>query len=225
MEMLKEIKFEEIYDILDKIKEAHKKENQELNFNQTVEKLSTFFPNIAFRHFIELKMILRDHDYLKFDKFRQEHDYIEFDRTGTSEEHFPWWEVMLDMENSTLETLKESKNITQYGPMYFAKELTPLFDLKINTAYLMHRQLFLKKYGKQFPTFSARLDRAEAGLKELEPNFSKFLSKVIYYCYHQKSTRLLELVLNRIDYLLEDTELRHPSNVQYLEKIKKLSNN
>jgi hypothetical protein len=225
MEMLRDVKFEEIYDILDKIKEAHKKEDKNLNFNQTVEKLATFLPNIAFRHFIELKMILREHDYLKFDNFRKNNDYIEFDRSGTSEEHFPWWEVMIDMEDATLQTLKETNNMAQYGPMYFAKELLPLFDLKIQPAYLMHRQLFLKKYGKQFPTFSARLNRAEAGLKELEPKFNVFLSKVIYYCYHQKSTKLLELVLNRIDYLLEDKNLTHPSNVQYLSKIKKLSNN
>lgn len=225
MDKLKNVKFDDIYELLDKIEKAHEKEGKTLNFNEKVEKLATFLPNISFRHFIELKLILREHDYIRYENFKKEHDYIDFDSTGTSPEHFSWWEIMLDMEDSTLETLKVNNTTEHYKDLVEAKELNKIGALKINSNYLLHRQLFLKKFGAKFPTFSARLDLVEAGLKKLEPNCGKFLCKVVYYCTKENNTKLFELILNRIDYLLADIALNHPSNVKYLEIIKKLSNN
>ena len=227
METIREVKFEELYDILDKIKIAHEKEEKTLTFAQTIEKLATFLPNIAFRHFMELKAILRDHDSVAYDKFINdfEHEYITFDRTGTSEKHFEFWEIMLDMEDSTLGVFQQSGEKDKYEKMLEAKELNKIAQDQTNGNYLVYRTMFLKKYGKVFPQFSARLNKVEAGLKELEPNCSKFLAKLVNYCTKNKDTKLLELVLNRVDYLLDDIRISHPSNQEYINKIRKISNN
>ena len=225
MAMLKNISFDDLLDTLKKIAAAHEKEGTTLTFAQQVEKLVTFLPNISFKDFVELKLILTQHDYLRYKKFQKEHLYIEFDPTGTSPDHFPWWEIMLDTEDTTLETLKYSTDKQKYEKMREAKELNQIGILTLNGNYLMYRQLFLKKYGQMHPNYSARLDKIEAGLKALVPTCSKFLAKVIFYCYREKDPKMLELIMNRLTYLIEDKDLSHPSNIEYLERIKKLSNN
>lgn len=227
--LLKDTTIDGLLTSVDNIIAANKKDSATIDFDTAVNKLNTFLPNITFRDFTQLKLILKQHDSLKYAKFIKQHDYITYDPSGTSAHEFPYWEIMLDSMNATMEALVEQfknnpKDLFKYKHLFDARDLKILSRYSAN-AVTLQRAMFFKKLGNKSIEYSARLEMIEAGLKDLIPAYNRFLAKLYGYGTTTKDLTTFNYILNRLEYMIEDEELTHPSNQEYLAKIKLLLNN
>ena len=108
-----------------------------------------------------------------------------------------------------------------------AKTLKHVSELKVTNipSYFMLQKVYLQKISNNFPYYSARLQKVEAGLKKFVQKPDVILARIIFYCYKTKSDKLLGCILNRLEFLIQDTDLKHPSNIEYLNKLKNFENN
>ena len=210
--MLKNISFEELLNSVTNIRKAHEEKGEKLTFEEALNKLPSFLPNISFRHFIQLKRILSEHDSFAYEEFKKKHEELEFDVTGTTHKEFPYWEIMLDSADSSIaaieEKLKENAKIYPgYATLKNAQNL--VLSSGTTNGYALQKAMFFKKYGKKYPNYSVRLEKIETGLGAVTT----------------KSLDTFNLILNRLEYLVEDKSVEHPSNQKYLSKIKFILNN
>lgn len=228
MEMLKNISFEELLNSVTNIRKAYEEKGEKLTFEEALNKLPSFLPNIPFRYFIQLKRILSEHDSFAYEEFKKKHEELEFDITGTTHKEFPYWEIMLDSADSTIAAIEEKlKGNAKIYPGYTTLKNAQNLVLSSGTTngYALQKAMFFKKYGKKFPNYSVRLEKIETGLGNLVPEYKKFMAKLYSYGITTKSLDTFNLILNRLEYLVEDKAVEHPSNQKYLSKIKFILNN
>lgn len=219
---LSEVKLDDLFKVYLKVKDIHERTYDIVEEDLALDKMATFFPNISFRQFMEVKSILKDHDSLRYSVFIKNNPELLYDPTGTSQNPIECWEPLLELADAQIKLVSGMKGSEC---LIEAKNLTEIEKFKINSHYSMYRTLFLKKYGHLNKDYADKFKFVENGLKPLEPNYQKFLLKLLAYCYKHNDLALLDNVLTRLDYLIADTKLKHPSNVEYLNRISKIANN
>jgi len=237
--LLKNIKLDELFQVYLKVKDIHERRNDMILEDVALDKMATFLPNISFKQFTELKSILKDHDSMRYNYFISKNPDLLYDPSGTSESPIKWWEPMLELEDAQVLLYKDFiDNPNKLNDMLVskdkkvrenAKNIQNLFTAKFlnieksNSPYLMNRKLFLQKH----PNYSAQLKYIEAGLKSLDVDCNLVLSSIIKASKSGSdyNVYLFDKILTRLTYLLEDKELKHESNREYLMKIKSFSNN
>ena len=205
-----------------------KKINNVPTFEDAIDSLVTFLPNITFREFMMLKIIIKDFDSIKYEDFLKSHSHLEYDPTGTSPSNIKFWEPLLELKDAEVkmyQTLEKPPSMAKRE--IEAKTLNHVSALKATNipSYFMLRKVYLQKISHNFPYYSARLQKVEAGLTKLVQKPDDILARILFYCYKTKSDKLLGCILNRLEFLIQDTELKHPSNVEYLNKLKSFENN
>ena len=205
-----------------------KKINNVPTFEDAIDSLVTFLPNITFREFMMLKIIIKDFDSIKYEDFLKSHSHLEYDPTGTSPSNIKFWEPLLELKDAEVkmyQTLEKPPSMAKRE--IEAKTLNHVSALKATNipSYFMLRKVYLQKISHNFPYYSARLQKVEAGLRKLVQKPDDILARILFYCYKTKSDKLLGCILNRLEFLIQDTDLKHPSNIEYLNKLKNFENN
>ena len=205
-----------------------KKINNVPTFEDAIDSLVTFLPNITFREFMMLKIIIKDFDSIKYEDFLKSHSHLEYDPTGTSPSNIKFWEPLLELKDAEVkmyQTLEKPPSMAKRE--IEAKTLNHVSALKATNipSYFMLRKVYLQKISHNFPYYSARLQKVEAGLKKLVQKPDEILARILFYCYKTKSDKLLGCILTRLEFLIQDVELKHPSNIEYLNKLKSFENN
>ena len=205
-----------------------KKINNVPTFEDAIDSLVTFLPNITFREFMMLKIIIKDFDSIKYEDFLKSHSHLEYDPTGTSSSNIKFWEPLLELKDAEVkmyQTLEKPSSMAKRE--IEAKTLNHISALKATNipSYFMLRKVYLQKISHNFPYYSARLQKVEAGLKKIVQKPDDILARILFYCYKTKSDKLLGCILNRLEFLIQDTDLKHPSNIEYLNKLKNFENN
>ena len=205
-----------------------KKINNVPTFEDAIDSLVTFLPNITFREFMMLKIIIKDFDSIKYEDFLKSHSHLEYDPTGTSPSNIKFWEPLLELKDAEVkmyQTLEKPPSMAKRE--IEAKTLNHVSALKATNipSYFMLRKVYLQKISHNFPYYSARLQKVEAGLKKLVQKPDDILARILFYCYKTKSDKLLGCILTRLEFLIQDVELKHPSNIEYLNKLKSFENN
>lgn len=205
-----------------------KKINNVPTFEDAIDSLVTFLPNITFREFMMLKIIIKDFDSIKYEDFLKSHSHLEYDPTGTSPSNIKFWEPLLELKDAEVkmyQTLEKPPSMAKRE--IEAKTLNHVSALKATNipSYFMLRKVYLQKISHNFPYYSARLQKVEAGLTKLVQKPDEILARILFYCYKTKSDKLLGCILDRLEFLIQDTDLKHPSNIEYLNKLKSLENN
>ena len=205
-----------------------KKINNVPTFEDAIDSLVTFLPNITFREFMMLKIIIKDFDSIKYEDFLKSHNHLEYDPTGTSPSNIKFWEPLLELKDAEVKMYQTLENPPSMAKREIeAKTLNHVSALKATNipSYFMLRKVYLQKISHNFPYYSARLQKVEAGLKKLVQKPDEILARILFYCYKTKSDKLLGCILNRLEFLIQDTDLKHPSNIEYLNKLKNFENN
>ena len=205
-----------------------KKINNVPTFEDAIDSLVTFLPNITFREFMMLKIIIKDFDSIKYEDFLKSHSHLEYDPTGTSPSNIKFWEPLLELKDAEVKMYQTlEKPPTMAKREIEAKTLNHVSALKATNipSYFMLRKVYLQKISHNFPYYSARLQKVEAGLKKLVQKPDDILARILFYCYKTKSDKLLGCILNRLEFLIQDVDLKHPSNIEYLNKLKSFENN
>lgn len=205
-----------------------KKINNVPTFEDAIDSLVTFLPNITFREFMMLKIIIKDFDSIKYEDFLKSHNHLEYDPTGTSPSNIKFWEPLLELKDAEVkmyQTLEKPPSMAKRE--IEAKTLNHVSALKATNipSYFMLRKVYLQKISHNFPYYSARLQKVEAGLKKIVQKPDEILARILFYCYKTKSDKLLGCILTRLEFLIQDTDLKHPSNIEYLNKLKNFENN
>lgn len=205
-----------------------KKINNVPTFEDAIDSLVTFLPNITFREFMMLKIIIKDFDSIKYEDFLKSHSHLEYDPTGTSPSNIKFWEPLLELKDAEVkmyQTLEKPPSMAKRE--IEAKTLNHVSALKATNipSYFMLRKVYLQKISHNFPYYSARLQKVEVGLRKLVQKPDDILARILFYCYKTKSDKLLGCILNRLEFLIQDVELKHPSNIEYLNKLKSFENN
>lgn len=205
-----------------------KKINNVPTFEDAIDSLVTFLPNITFREFMMLKIIIKDFDSIKYEDFLKSHSHLEYDPTGTSPSNIKFWEPLLELKDAEVkmyQTLEKPSSMAKRE--IEAKTLNHVSALKATNipSYFMLRKVYLQKISHNFPYYSARLQKVEAGLKKIVQKPDDILARILFYCYKTKSDKLLGCILDRLEFLIQDTDLKHPSNIEYLNKLKNFENN
>ena len=205
-----------------------KKINNVPTFEDAIDSLVTFLPNITFREFMMLKIIIKDFDSIKYEDFLKSHNHLEYDPTGTSPSNIKFWEPLLELKDAEVkmyQTLEKPPSMAKRE--IEAKTLNHVSALKATNipSYFMLRKVYLQKISHNFPYYSARLQKVEAGLRNLVQKPDEILARILFYCYKTKSDKLLGCILSRLEFLIQDTDLKHPSNIEYLNKLKSFENN
>ena len=205
-----------------------KKINNVPTFEDAIDSLVTFLPNITFREFMMLKIIIKDFDSIKYEDFLKSHSHLEYDPTGTSPSNIKFWEPLLELKDAEVkmyQTLEKPPSVAKRE--IEAKTLNHVSALKATNipSYFMLRKVYLQKISHNFPYYSARLQKVEAGLRKLVQKPDDILARILFYCYKTKSDKLLGCILDRLEFLIQDTDLKHPSNIEYLNKLKNFENN
>ena len=205
-----------------------KKINNVPTFEDAIDSLVTFLPNITFREFMMLKIIIKDFDSIKYEDFLKSHNHLEYDPTGTSPSNIKFWEPLLELKDAEVkmyQTLEKPPSMAKRE--IEAKTLNHVSALKATNipSYFMLRKVYLQKISHNFPYYSARLQKVEAGLKKIVQKPDDILARILFYCYKTKSDKLLGCILDRLEFLIQDTDLKHPSNIEYLNKLKNFENN
>ncbi len=205
-----------------------KKINNVPTFEDAIDSLVTFLPNITFREFMMLKIIIKDFDSIKYEDFLKSHNHLEYDPTGTSPSNIKFWEPLLELKDAEVkmyQTLEKPPSMAKRE--IEAKTLNHVSALKATNipSYFMLRKVYLQKISHNFPYYSARLQKVEAGLRNLVQKPDDVLARILFYCYKTKSDKLLGCILNRLEFLIQDVDLKHPSNIEYLNKLKSFENN
>lgn len=205
-----------------------KKVNNVPTFEDALDGLVTFLPNITFREFMALKVIIKDFDSIRYGDFCKAHPELEYDPSGTSPSNIKFWEPLLEMRDAEVKMYMGLTNPPPSAKREIeAKTLESVSAMKVQKipSYYMTRKVYLQKISKNFPYYSARLQKIEAGLKQFLDKPEDSLARIIFYCYKNKSDKLLGNIMNRLEFLIQDTNLTHPSNVEYLNKLKSFANN
>ena len=205
-----------------------KKINNVPTFEDAIDSLVTFLPNITFREFMMLKIIIKEFDSIKYEDFLKTHNHLEYDPTGTSPSNIKFWEPLLELRDAEVKMYQTLENPPSSAKREIeAKTLKSISALKATNipSYYMLKKVYLQKISHNFPYYSARLQKVEAGLKKIVQKPEIILARIIFYCYKTKSDKLLGCILNRLEFLIQDTELKHPSNIEYLNKLKSFENN
>lgn len=200
-----------------------KKINNVPTFEDAIDSLVTFLPNITFREFMMLKVIIKDFDSIKYEDFLKQCPHLEYDPTGTSPSNIKFWEPLLELKDTEVKMYQNLENPPSMAKREIeAKTLKHVSELKVTNipSYFMLQKVYLQKISNNFPYYSARLQKVEAGLKKFVQKPDVILARIIFYCYKTKSDKLLGCILNRLEFLIQDTELKHPSNIEYLNKLK-----
>ena len=205
-----------------------KKINNVPTFEDAIDSLVTFLPNITFREFMMLKVIIKDFDSIKYGDFLKQYPHLEYDPTGTSPSNIKFWEPLLELKDTEVKMYQNLENPPSMAKREIeAKTLKHVSELKVTNipSYFMLQKVYLQKISNNFPYYSARLQKVEAGLKKFVQKPDVILARIIFYCYKTKSDKLLGCILNRLEFLIQDTDLKHPSNIEYLNKLKTFENN
>ena len=205
-----------------------KKLNNVPTFEDAIDSLVTFLPNITFREFMMLKIIIKDFDSIKYEDFLKSHSHLEYDPTGTSPSNIKFWEPLLELKDAEVkmyQTLEKPPSMAKRE--IEAKTLNHISALKATNipSYFMLRKVYLQKISHNFPYYSARLQKVEAGLTKLVQKPDDILARILFYCYKTKSDKLFGCILTRLEFLIQDIELKYSSNIEYLNKLKNFENN
>ena len=87
-----------------------KKINNVPTFEDAIDSLVTFLPNITFREFMMLKIIIKEFDSIKYEDFLKTHNHLEYDPTGTSPSNIKFWEPLLELRDAEVKMYQTLEN-------------------------------------------------------------------------------------------------------------------
>lgn len=226
---IKELEYNDFLELLTFI-EGHFKDDEEHKI-KTLLVLRKFFPKLEGIQLILLVNLIEGKTEELFNAFLSVAGENDFDPTGKSTpEDANFGGMNLDMlDMMTMNKLKDDAKPAvkrKYREMMAAKTLEPLIlkkDLKSET-YVYRKKVYLRKSEKAFSL--EELNKFEENLKKLDVNYHQILVRMIDYISERSTDNgrlFFEHVSTRVLSCVMDSTLSDPRNVEYLEKLRKIS--